>query len=412
MSETEKVRMYIAGGAYLEEVEFYEYKNVFGSAVRAAAATAALADEDVSLITCAAADFQNILRSHSDAYDFNLNIQHTTGQPIGFRYYHGLTDGELFGRPDTDQEYRLSVSESSACLRFGMVEGTAVVSGSRVVYDPQSPDPEPFHENGSEAGQLAIVLNDVEAKNWTGKSEAREAGESLLEHPDVEVVVIKQGPKGGLLFDGDQISFVPSYRTSYVWPVGSGDVFSGVFAHYWAERHVDARQAALRASTAAAYFCETRNLPVPEAPQSKPEFTGEQMSRPDERSKPQVYLAGPFFTLGQRWLVNEARQSLLNLGTDVFSPVHEVGIRNEEDGPEQVATSDLDGVLSSDVVLALMDEADRGTSIEIGYARSENIPVVVYADHIGDRHLTMLEGTGCYIFDHFPTAVYQAVWMT
>lgn len=404
--------MHVAGGAYLEEVEFYGYRNVFGSAVRAAAASAGLSGDNVSLVTCAADDFKRTLRSHADAFGFNLDIQSTTGQAIGFRYYHGLTDGKLIGWSDTDREYRLSVSGASACLRFGMVEGTAVVSGDRVVYDPQSPDPESFHENGSQADQLAIVLNDAEAKNWSSKSDIRGAGEFLLEYPDVEVVVIKQGPRGAFVFDGDQVRFVPSYRTNYVWPVGSGDVFSGVFAHYWADRQIDAMQAALRASAAAAYFCETQNLPIPEDPQSKPEFTGEKVSLPGEGASPHVYLAGPFFTLGQRWLINETRRSLLNMGAEVFSPVHEVGVKSPDNKPQEIASSDLEGLHSSDIVLALMDEADRGTSMEIGYARSEGIPVVVYADHLVDRHKTMLEGTGCHIFDHFPTAVYQAVWMT
>ena len=38
-----------------------------------------------------------------------------------------------------------------------------------------------------------------------------------------------------------------------------------------------------------------------------------------------VYLAGPFFSMGQRWLVDEARRCLGELGMDVFSPFHDIG---------------------------------------------------------------------------------------
>ena len=405
--------MYITGGTYLEHIDFYGFKNIYGSAVRAAAATANISDEDVSLVTCSADRYSGTLRSHKDAYGFNLAIQETIDQAIGFWYYHGLDDGELIGFSDTELECILSVSDAAAVLRFGMVEGTAVVSGERVVYDPQSLDPEPFHANGSEADDLALVLNEAEAEAWSGSSGTRKSGNKLLQYPDVETVVIKRGPKGVMVFTDTQTQLVPSYRTDYVWPVGSGDVFSGVFAYYWAVEGEDPVSAANKASVAAAYFCDTRILPIPKCPASENHFTGEKLSTPvNGSSRSQIYIASPFFTLGQRWLVNETRRSLLDMGIDVFSPVHDVGSAQEISKPEEIASSDLKGLRSSDAVLALIDENDSGTHIEIGYARNEDIPVVAYAHQIDERHRTMMEGTGCRIFNHFPTAVYQAVWAT
>lgn len=402
--------MDIVGGAYLEEVDFYDYRNVFGSAVRATAAVSNLADGEAHLTVRAAERHIATLNGHARAHGFSLNVQESTNQIIGFRYYHGLTDGNLFGWAGGDTRYRLEVTDSAAVLRFGMVEGTAVVSGDRVVYDPQSPQPEPFHQNGSEATHLALVLNASEAKAWSKKHDLEPAGEELLDLPDVEAVVIKCGPKGALAFSGDGIGGIPSYRTSHVWPVGSGDVFSGVFAYYWAVEEKSPVQAARAASAAAAYFCDTQVLPIPHNPPSHPEFTGDELPLRFGEPTPQIYLAGPFFTLGQRWLVNEARRGLLELDVDVFSPLHDVGDVTERESVEDVAASDLDGLQSSDLVLALLDEPDSGTNVEIGYARSRDIPVVIYADHLQDRQRTMLEGTDCQIFDHFPTAVYQSVW--
>lgn len=402
--------MDVVGGAYLEEVEFYDYRNVFGSAPRAAAAISNLGDENVHLTVRSAEQHISTLESHAKAYGFSLNVQESTNQVLGFRYYHGLTDGNLFGSRPGDNRYLLEVKDSTSVLRFGMVEGTAVVSGDRVVYDPQSPQPEPFHENGSQANHLALVLNASEAKAWSGQEDLKSAGDDLLDLPDVEAVVIKCGPKGALVFSVNGVEGVPSYRTSHVWPIGSGDVFSGVFAYYWAVERKSPVSAANAASAAAAYFCDTQVLPIPPAPSSKAEFTGEELALRFGEPTPQIYLAGPFFTLGQRWLVNETRRGLLDLDVDIFSPLHDVGDAAVSESVGEVAASDLDGLRSSDLVLALLDEPDSGTSVEIGYARSQDIPVVIYADHLQNRQRTMLEGTDCQIFDHFPTAVYQSIW--
>ncbi len=67
-----------------------------------------------------------------------------------------------------------------------------------------------------------------------------------------------------------------------------------------------------------------------------------------------VSLAGPFFTVAERWLVDACRSFLLQAGAEVFSPFHEIGVG----GPE-VAKQDLDGLRKADVVLALLDGWDR-----------------------------------------------------
>jgi nucleoside 2-deoxyribosyltransferase len=119
-----------------------------------------------------------------------------------------------------------------------------------------------------------------------------------------------------------------------------------------------------------------------------------------------VYLAGPFFTLGQRWLIEEALRTLRGLGCPVFSPLHEVGFGD----PQTVAPADLAGLDGSTAVLALLDGSDPGTLFEVGHARSRGIPVVGLAEDVLGRDLTMPLGSGCDIVSDLTTAAYRTAW--
>ena len=66
-------------------------------------------------------------------------------------------------------------------LQFGMLEGSAVVTGKKVIYDPQNPErPERFDAKGSTADELAYVLNRGEAYKLTGHAETHQVAEVLL----------------------------------------------------------------------------------------------------------------------------------------------------------------------------------------------------------------------------------------
>ena len=118
-----------------------------------------------------------------------------------------------------------------------------------------------------------------------------------------------------------------------------------------------------------------------------------------------IYLAGPFFTAAERWLIEQAREGLLDLGVGVFSPLHDVGL-----GGDEVARDDLEGLKTSDGVLALLDGADPGTLFEIGWARHAGVPVVAFSASPDSSHWTMLRGTNCEVLHDFPTAAYRAGW--
>ena len=64
----------------------------------------------------------------------------------------------------------------------------------------------------------------------TGCKTAEEAAKKLYETYHPEVVVITQGKKGGLLYNGNDIINYPIYPAKVVDSNGSGDVFHGAFA--------------------------------------------------------------------------------------------------------------------------------------------------------------------------------------
>ncbi len=64
----------------------------------------------------------------------------------------------------------------------------------------------------------------------TGCKTAEEAAKSLYEKYSPEVVVVTQGKKGGLIFDGAKLTHYPIYPATVVDSNGSGDVFHGAFA--------------------------------------------------------------------------------------------------------------------------------------------------------------------------------------
>ena len=214
------------------------------------------------------------------------------------------------------------------------------------------------------------------------------------------------GPLGALVYDKGSISRVSAYRTNRVWKIGSGDTFVAHFALAWMEEGLSPHEAAVRASKATAYYCDTQGHP------SQKLFAGYTATplEPSERYRngfrPQVYLAGPFFTLAQLWMITEARNALTDLGLRVFSPYHDVGLGSADD----VVQKDLQAIHDCDLTFAIGDGLDSGTVYEIGYARALNKPVVVYVENESTQDKKMMEGSDCRISNDYVSAIYQTVW--
>ena len=75
-----------------------------------------------------------------------------------------------------------------------------------------------------------MIPSEEFALGHTGKDNAELAAKALYERYKPEVVIVTQGKKGGILFDGDKITSYPVYPAEVVDSNGSGDVFHGAFA--------------------------------------------------------------------------------------------------------------------------------------------------------------------------------------
>ena len=64
----------------------------------------------------------------------------------------------------------------------------------------------------------------------TGCATAEEAAKKLFETYNPEIVIITQGKRGGIIYDGQKVVSYPIYPAKVVDSNGSGDVFHGAFA--------------------------------------------------------------------------------------------------------------------------------------------------------------------------------------
>jgi hypothetical protein len=389
----------VAGGVYHERCIWPDWDQVFGSGGRAAAALTGVVDH-VCLHAYATAELAKAFEGNRGLYGFRFTPA-PAEQAISFEYIHSLSIPDI--RPTVPLIRRQPPLQVSAevVLRFGMMEGTAVVAADRCVYDPQSAHaPEPFADNGSKARHLAVVANRGELSALGGGSDPLDTARRLVGEGSAEAVVVKAGAAGAHVVEAGGETPVPAFRTDRVWSLGSGDVFAAVFAAQWGVEERPAVEAARLASRAVADYVSTMALPVSPAPSGDFPIAVAKTGL--------VYLASPFFTIGQRWLVDEARRGLAALGMQVFSPFHDIG-----SGPaHEVAPADIAALDRSDAVFAILDGLDSGTLFEVGYARAKGKPVYAFAQAVAPEDLKMVEGTGCRLFSDFVTALHHAAWRT
>lgn len=389
----------IVGGTYLELCQEPAWAELYGSGLRAAAALAGNVPS-ISFHSCVGKDFIATAEFNATAYGFTADFKQIR-ETVRFSYHHPLAQPFIHPASILDQpKIQLPTITADTILVYGQVEASVPVVGGYVVYDPQNHVP--WRDTHSTAEHLALVLNRNEALLLSGLEDENDlikVGTTLLANEKAEVVIIKNGSQGAWVVEQSGTQLVPVFKTSSVWSIGSGDIFSAVFAWKWAVEKLPAPTAARLASQYTAHFCQYKVLPLPAQPSAlealQPKPVGQL-----------VYLAGPFFTMAERWLINELRNKLLEFGNRVFSPLHDVG----EGPPHQVVAPDIAGIREADVILAVATGLDTGTIFEIGFARALEKRVVVFAENTTEHDLTMLIGTDCEITNDFTTAVYRTSW--
>jgi nucleoside 2-deoxyribosyltransferase len=392
--------MTVVGGIYREVCVDQLSDHVFGSGGRAAAALASTGRRE-TLHSYVAPDAIHSVNNALEPADVSVTATECRSLTT-FRYLHSLAKPTLWPWPITPATKKIVVSGEEILL-YGMVEGEAEVHGRRVVFDPQGSDPKGFRCNGSSAERLAVILNTHELMKATGTTDEISGVSSLTKELGAEVLIVKAGAVGARVYaSGVLLGSVPPYRTSRVFKIGSGDIFSAAFFHGWVDLGLSERDAADYASRSTARYCETRSptlVPPSHLAYLKP-----------LRGEPQgyIYIAAPFFTLADLWLVEEAARALAEVGARPFSPFHEIGVG----APSEVATKDLDALKGASAVLAIASGADPGTIFEVGFAVSLGIPVIVVSQNRRPADMTMMLGTHCVVTDDFSSGVYLASWAT
>lgn len=109
------------------------------------------------------------------------------------------------------------------------VEGAKIAreNGTKVLYDCGG-----LYEGVEKLLALTDIMIPSEefSLGHTGCATAEEAAKKLYDTYSPEIVVITQGKKGGIIYDGEKIIAYPIYPAVVVDSNGSGDVFHGAFA--------------------------------------------------------------------------------------------------------------------------------------------------------------------------------------
>lgn len=396
--------MKVIGGTYGEYCIEPHWEQIFGSGIRACLSIRGLnKNHPINFFTTADHHTKGYLSSLGESYDFDIEIKTIPKTPT-FEYDYPLATPRINPRPDAYLENRALLKiKGENVLCFGMLEADLEVKADKVVYDPQSPsNPKSFSQTKSEANQLVTVVNLSEARLISGEINQDDIVEYFLKEENCYALILKMGAKGAFLFNnqGNEIN-IPVYKTNKIWPIGSGDVFSSIFAYCWFNGE-SLESSANKASLAVASYVNSRGFNFGRA------FKNEPFDKLYVKDFPQkkIYLAGPFFTFSQRWLISQIRNCLRGMGLNVFSPLHEIGFGDAD----EVVKKDINAIKSSDLIFAVVDGLDSGTLFEIGYAVSSGKQVVGYTENETEESLKMLKGTGCKIEKDLTTAIYKTFW--
>lgn len=100
-------------------------------------------------------------------------------------------------------------------------------SGTKVLYDCGG-----LYEGVERLLALTDIMIPSEefALGHTGCATAEEAAKKMYDLYSPEIVVITQGKRGGIIYDGEKVTEYPIYPADVVDSNGSGDVFHGAFA--------------------------------------------------------------------------------------------------------------------------------------------------------------------------------------
>lgn len=379
--------MQIAGGFYREQCCRPAWNAMFGSGGRAAIAVCTLSPGSSLHAYAEGSNSDALVELKKQGIELQLS-QRPTG--VVFSYFHPLSRPHIYPAPHEIARQPAITVKGDVVLRFGFLEGDAVVDADRAVYDPQTwRNSVPFGANGSRANVLAIVLNELELRFSTGIDDLKRAAQQIIEKQNAEIVVVKRGIWGAMVYERSGLTTsIPAYRSSRVFKIGTGDVFSVIFAHFWAEKKLPPDKAADLASRFVAAYCNSGHLPI-----EKADTDGLEPVKCKESGT--LLLAGAINSIGQRYTIEEARFVLKELGVNVSCPALD---------------DNLNGPI--DTVLVLAEGTDKKSIGMIGQEYPPDIPIVVLQEDgvRCDELLSVKPLVTASIVNDFTTAMYFAAW--
>ncbi|CAM3689955.1 PfkB family carbohydrate kinase [Sphingobacterium prati] len=326
----------------------------------------------------------------------------TSPELITFKYSFALDNPMIFpSLPNIVKSEHIMISDDNI-ICFGLLEGEVNIKGIKVIYDPQTAvKPKKFSAFG-EAEKLIYIVNKSEAESISGSKDIKDIKTFFFKEEKAYALIIKNGPHGAKLYY-DQYEFdIPSYITSNVHKIGSGDIFTGSFGYYWLEKDLPLEKCALYASLSTAYFCDIQAYIDTSSIENK-QYKEHVFS---DLSEKQVYLAAPFFSLAELILIDKIRTAFLDFGVKVFSPFHDIGFGDDE----SIARKDIEGLMKSDIIFCVFDNLDSGTLIESGFALAHDKKIIGYQRTCEKNHLLMLKPADIKLYDNLTSAIYNTIW--
>lgn len=372
--------MHIVGGLYHEICLRPAWNGLFGSGGRAALTVAGLSSE-----TILHSYFQDFEHAALDSYrDKGIQLALKKSKSgVAFAYFHPLSQPHLETNGPKEQE-PIKVAGDTV-LRFGLVEGDAIVNARRAVLDPQgSMNSQDFRSNGSDAEQLAIVLNENELKTWADDQVPERAARELICAKQANVVVIKRGFQGATVVNESlKVYEIPAFKSPIVFKIGTGDVFSALFSLLWGEQDIDPVDAAYQASAGVAKYAANIRSPVRSVPGDFTAVSGQ--------PRGPVIVIGAKNTLGRHYAYEEAICRLGELGIDAKSDTDELG----HDIPSAILV--LAEGMNELAVRTAIESHEGVTAIVLDELQSAG----EFQDLVGKR-----------LVSDFTTALYHVAWAT
>lgn len=388
----------IIGGTYIEKCIEPLYCELFGSGLRAAIALSERTS--ISFHSCIGSKELRAAKYKADLYGINSSF-YEIPETTEFHYYHPLSKPQIHSDEFTETQRFVLDETLENTLHYGLYEAQISFKTKRLVYDPQNGIP--LNQLNFKVEKIALILNKNEALHFSGLNEnssTNRIGKELLNQNNVEVLVIKDGPQGAMLIFEDKFIPIPVFETKEVWPIGSGDIFSAVFAWEWMIEQNDPKHCAIMASQYTASYCNSKYLPL----------HLENLTYLHNKGQKKVYLAGPFFSISERWLINELKKCLMDFGNDVYSPFHDTGICKTSKFFSEISAKNFSEIEKSDTVLAVISGLDPGTLVEVGYAKKLGKKIVLFGENIKPEDLLMLIDENCEIVSNISSAVYKSSW--